>query len=146
MNAATQKEARERGLPTYFTGKPCVRGHITYRYTKNGVCNQCSTEFSKRWQASNPEEFRRRNENYRRFRKYGLTPEAFEALVEEQNGLCKTCDKELIGRELHIDHCHTTGAVRGLLCRGCNTALGHVKDSVETLERLIVYIKNSLKS
>ena len=45
-----------------------------------------------------------------------------------------------------VDHCHTTGVVRGALCRGCNLALGFAKDSVDTLSGLIDYLKRAQES
>ena len=45
--------------------------------------------------------------------------------------------------EMHIDHCHATGMVRGVLCFNCNAALGHVRDSQERLQKLIFYLDKS---
>lgn len=44
--------------------------------------------------------------------------------------------------DLHVDHDHETGLIRGLLCHHCNTLLGHAKDSVDVLEAAIVYLKS----
>ena len=41
---------------------------------------------------------------------------------------------------MHVDHCHKTGAVRGVLCFNCNAALGHVNDSQERLQKLKDYL------
>jgi hypothetical protein len=56
--------------------------------------------------------------------KYGLTPEDYDAKLAEQGGVCAICGKSPTKRRLHIDHCHETGRIRGLLCTGCNTRLG----------------------
>lgn len=55
--------------------------------------------------------------------------------------VCEACGKkgERVG-EMHVDHCHDTGAVRGVLCFNCNAALGHVNDSIERLQSLIRYL------
>lgn len=55
--------------------------------------------------------------------------------------VCEACGKkgERAG-EMHVDHCHDTGAVRGVLCFNCNAALGHVNDSIERLQSLIRYL------
>jgi hypothetical protein len=55
--------------------------------------------------------------------------------------VCEACGKkgERTG-EMHVDHCHDTGAVRGVLCFNCNAALGHVNDSIERLQSLIRYL------
>lgn len=41
MDILTRPEAREKGLKTYYTGKPCRNGHDSYRYTQSGTCAQC---------------------------------------------------------------------------------------------------------
>lgn len=60
----------------------------------------------------------------------------------------RTCTKclsfklwEDFPKKLYIDHCHTTGTVRGLICQQCNTLLGMAKDSIPTLENAIVYLR-----
>ena len=71
--------------------------------------------------------------NYHLMIRYGITLEQYENLFKNQNGRCaiKNCSAELAlrGRSTHVDHCHNTGKIRGLLCRACNHALGHIKDN-----------------
>lgn len=51
MELISKREARERGLYTYFTGKPCKRGHLAFRYVSTGVCQECNRERSSlEWQ------------------------------------------------------------------------------------------------
>jgi DNA mismatch repair ATPase MutS len=61
----------------------------------------------------------------------------------EQRGKCKICNKPLHydKRSTHIDHCHTSGKVRGLLCHLCNPMLGMAQDKIETLQSAIRYLK-----
>lgn len=70
---------------------------------------------------------------------YGLTPEQYTELFERQNGVCAIC-QEMTTDRLHIDHCHETGRVRGLLCGKCNKALGLLKDSTKLLDRAKEYL------
>jgi len=70
----------------------------------------------------------------------GLTLQDYEEAFEQQGGVCAICHKSE-GRRLSIDHDHTTGAFRGLLCRGCNLILGNAQDSTLTLESAIKYLK-----
>lgn len=82
--------------------------------------------------------------------RYGITSEQFDSLLSEQGG-CAACGRsESNGKYWHVDHDHAccpTDArscgrcIRGVLCHGCNTALGNVGDSVETLTALIEYIR-----
>src|SRR2546428_12923650 len=71
---------------------------------------------------------------------YGITEEVFNALFEEQNGLCAICKQPELYRKLSVDHDHLTSKVRGLLCSRCNTGLGLFKDSKVFLEAAIIYL------
>lgn len=90
------------------------------------------------WKKRNPDKVQR-NRLTSKLRGYGLTSDQYNAMVERQGGRCAICD---LYRPLVIDHCHTTGEVRGLLCGQCNTALGMVGDSLDTIERYVDYLKN----
>lgn len=68
---------------------------------------------------------------------YGITPDDYECMFNEQNGLCAICKEAPPDA---IDHDHSTGKVRGLLCRHCNWGLGHFKDNQSFLESAISYL------
>lgn len=68
-----------------------------------------------------------------RERRYGLSAADMAALT---GAACDVCGRP--GQ--HVDHDHATGAVRGLLCRACNTALGMVEDDPDRLYALILYL------
>ncbi len=76
-------------------------------------------------------------------KRFGLTPEQYQAMWQEQNGQCRICGSPLIpGKGGHaIDHCHNSGRVRGLLCNGCNSGLGYFRDDPERMLRAIAYLK-----
>jgi len=69
-------------------------------------------------------------------------------MLESQNNVCKVCNQpeKAVHRitkqpvALSVDHCHTTGKIRGLLCSGCNTGIGKLKDSPEILSKAIEYL------
>jgi len=87
----------------------------------------------------NPESMRDRS--YRR--KYGITLEEYNYLLEKQDSVCAGCggaENRAATGNLAVDHDHRTGRVRGLLCSNCNRALGLIGDSVETLNRLANYL------
>jgi len=73
--------------------------------------------------------------------RYGITPEQYNELFEKQKGLCAICGKEQEAR-LHVDHCHNTKVVRGLLCGNCNRALGLMKDNIEFLLKAVNYLQD----
>lgn len=73
--------------------------------------------------------------------KYGLSQAAYDELLSAQDGGCKICFRKPGKRPLHVDHCHATGIVRGLLCHQCNWYLGTIDADKTVLERLIDYVK-----
>lgn len=74
-------------------------------------------------------------------RKYGLSKGGYDDLYRKQKGLCAICLKQFKGtKQTHVDHCHKTNKVRGLLCSKCNPAIGLFGDDVLTLSRAIDYI------
>lgn len=77
-----------------------------------------------------------------RKRRYGIEPEDYDKLLNEQKNACAICNtSDWKGNGPHIDHDHKTGKTRGLLCHSCNTALGSFKDNIEILMSAIDYIK-----
>ncbi len=98
------------------------------------------TEYMRGWREKNREkhnrlsrESQKRNRHkyvekigdYHLRRKYGLSLDEKRAMVAAQNGKCLICAKEFKNsRSTHVDHCHQTGRIRGILCNVCNTKLG----------------------
>lgn len=69
-----------------------------------------------------------------------MTFERYEELLLEQNHACQIC-KRVPERTLHVDHCHATQKVRGLLCGECNRGLGNFDDSEEFLLAAVAYLR-----
>lgn len=80
----------------------------------------------------------------RRFSKYGITVDTFVKLADSQNNCCAVCNTPVgdIFEDLCIDHNHSTGKVRGLLCLKCNSALGMLKDSAEYASSAAAYLES----
>lgn len=74
-----------------------------------------------------------------RWYKYKIGPNRFEYMMELLDKKCPICRFDF--DEVHMDHCHKTGAFRMPLCRSCNHGLGHVKDNPKTLLSMIQYIE-----
>lgn len=77
--------------------------------------------------------------------KYGITPEQYELMSAQQDGLCAICkrppqDSDARKVRLEVDHDHTTGKIRKLLCHGCNVALGLFQDSSGIVYRAMEYL------
>jgi len=86
-------------------------------------------------------------------KKYGITLEDYNKMLESQNNVCMICGKNETHKhnisskyvDLAVDHDHSTGKVRGLLCTYCNVGLGAFKDNKELLQKAIEYLNKSLK-
>lgn len=78
-----------------------------------------------------------------RYRRYGITQEQFDQMLEQQSHKCFICftDKPKGMGGWLVDHCHATSKVRGILCANCNSMLGHAKDNIATLERAAFYLE-----
>jgi ribosomal protein S20 len=73
-------------------------------------------------------------------RDFGINEETYFIMLEQQNNVCKICQKS-DKRRLCVDHCHKTGRIRGLLCQRCNKCIGQFEDDPELLTRAIEYLK-----
>ena len=149
-------------------GHPFTDGNI-FMDGKSRRCKACAVEKATAWRVANPERHREnqrraqrayvsRNPDVQRATqlkaKYGITIADFDAMFAAQNGCCKVCDVKLDvytrfvsespvnkATTAHIDHCHSTGRVRGLLCLRCNSAVGYLKDCPERARRLAQYLE-----
>ena len=79
---------------------------------------------------------RRKIQHYRY--KYDISLEELNALKDAQHGCCAVCHKPT--EKLYVDHCHSSGQVRGMLCYHCNVMLGHVFDDIQILDNAIKYL------
>lgn len=74
-------------------------------------------------------------------RRFGLTLEQWDAMLVAQNGSCKLC-RIPFKHNPHVDHCHVTGVVRGLLCHHCNTGIGNLRDDPQLLREAAAYLES----
>ncbi len=77
----------------------------------------------------------------RNCKKYGLTKDKLDEMMKAQDNKCAVCG-ETSQKALHIDHCHATGVVRGLLCNNCNTGIGFFRDNPELLKNAADYLND----
>lgn len=76
--------------------------------------------------------------NYRLGRNFGITLLDFLDMEKQQSGKCAICDE--LCADLHVDHCHDTGVVRGLLCGSCNRGIGLLRDDPGILMNAVNYL------
>jgi len=77
----------------------------------------------------------------RTYKKYGIKATEYENMFRCQEGKCAICEETTPGQNLHIDHNHETGEVRGLLCSQCNMFIGLAKEDKNILSRAIKYLE-----
>jgi len=146
-----KNKSKNDGLGTEC--KPCARQNLKKWQSENPEKQKAN---KKKWYKNNLNKVRTQSKNWREnnpdrykvhmrtstLKKYNLTIESFEEKRLAQNNKCEICQETLkSGFELHIDHCHATNKVRGLLCIHCNTLLGRAKDSIEILKSAQKYLQ-----
>ena len=145
LDAFRKDRARARKTKGKFRRIPEKnRGFMSY-------CIPCGTVRLMKWREENRGKYRaiarrhyhkdvRRTKNSRLKRSYGLTTEDLERMTAEQGGRCASCGDV---KALHVDHCHRSGKVRGLLCSLCNVGIGFFRDDPERLKAAIAYLNRS---
>jgi hypothetical protein len=133
--------------------RQCFQAKAKQRQEADPELKERARRRTAQWIADNRERYDqykaayRKSDNHRRAwrkwylrDKYGITPEDYDRLLEDQGGGCAICGKPPDGMALHVDHCHETGRVRGLLCFSCNAGLGQFKHDPDLLEEALVYV------
>jgi len=109
-------------------------------------CHPCVAKTTAEWRERNPDYGRRwyrknreRHAAYSRYQKYGITADHLAEMVLAQNGCCAIC---AVAMDVpNVDHDHSTGAVRDLLCRKCNSALGLFNEDLAVMRSAIAYLE-----
>lgn len=109
-----------------------VYGKSYYSKNKESIIKK-TTEYHKK----NPQVRKKALLNYY----YGISLEAYQDIVNKNNGKCYICNEFPSHRKLFIDHCHISNKIRGALCSKCNTILGFCNDKIEILKSAIKYLK-----
>jgi len=133
--------------PKCKTEKPLelFNKHAKERDGLQRLCRDCQKESSRKYLSTEKGATTTRQAHLRR--KYGIDLQTYEELLLSQGNKCKICrvDSNPDSRAGYfvIDHNHTTGDIRGLLCTKCNALLGLAQDSEDILERAKQYLQNS---
>jgi len=154
--------ARQEGR-IYYIGYKCKKCLNDQRYVSNGQCIECSKQKNsvQRQQAADryakstkgrDQQRRSRVRHKERQRDaslqkmYGISLTEYNTMLSSQEHKCAICGKhqDSFSKRLFVDHCHTTGVVRGLLCHKCNSGLGHFEDNVYNMQKAIDYLKNGV--
>jgi len=116
---------------------------------KNGLtprCKYCHYIQTREWRKKNKEKIPNYCRKHGLKTRYGLSIEDFEKLKKFQNNCCAICgdipniEKPSQANKLHVDHCHITGKIRGLLCHLCNRGIGLFRERKDLLQKGIDYL------
>lgn len=116
-----------------------------YRDGHRGQCNSCRVKHHAAYAVgrerakTNPAVTRRTKLKQR----YGMTEDDYAIMLAAQGGCCAVCNGDSPGgrwQRFHVDHCHSTGEIRGLLCHACNVTLGAMGDSINGVMRYVTYL------
>jgi hypothetical protein len=128
--AADAQKKREKRITSLHEVRAQARTH----YQKNREKRLAAMRV---WQDKNRHKIR----DAELIKKYGISLSQKQSLLDLQDGVCAICQS--VPAVPHIDHCHTTGRVRGILCGRCNTGLGQFQDSLDRLSGAIRYLTNT---
>lgn len=132
----------EKTLDLFAKGK-------NYKDGRRGTCKKCHTSYMTNYYNNNPdkkaEKIKLNSGKDPNWKRHHITEKTFNEMLDKNNGLCYACN---INKGTSIDHDHSCCSgnrscgkcVRGILCNQCNTALGLIKDSKNTLNNLIKYL------
>lgn len=107
------------------------------------ICKICDASISRDWYKNNIE----RKKDYDLKRHFGIGIKEYKEMLEKQNNSCAICKQKETSTckkgntmRMAVDHCHTTGKIRGILCSNCNKGIGSLKDSIDNLKNAIIYL------
>jgi hypothetical protein len=116
-------------------------------------CKDCVKKKSREYQEKSTDSNRHSRFKAKLLYRYGITLLQYKQLQEKQNNKCAICKKEETNihnssgkiTRLAVDHCHTSGKIRGLLCKNCNLLIGYAKENSEILLNASSYIEEQQK-
>lgn len=120
----------------------CFRRHEAWRLSNKDK----AAADQKKWRDNNPE----RSADHQLKLNYGVPLGTYARMFAEQKGLCAICKTDKPGgrpradgtpARFHVDHCHDTGRIRGLLCHHCNVGIGNFKHNPDLIRKAIAYVK-----
>jgi hypothetical protein len=150
--AAGKRTPRQPYIPPLF--KVCIKCKVEKSVSEfwprggrqkgqvDSYCKPCANERKKIWDDDN--KYRRKLVLIKNL--YGIDEEEYVGLINRAAGRCESCGDPFIGSwkdQMNVDHNHTTGVVRGMLCSSCNIALGLLKEDEIRIEKLLSYLRRT---
>lgn len=141
----SREERREYAREYRKNNREQCRESVRRSYEKN---REERREYARRYHETHDEQIKAYRETHKEERRnyhlkstYGVTLEEYEDMVVKQDSKCKICGE--FWDRLHIDHCHKSGKIRGLLCNPCNRGLGMFKDNIGLLAGAMEYLRSN---
>lgn len=107
----------------------------------SGRCKSCDDKARRKWRENNPERSKESARGRNLKCKYGITIKDYEFLLASQGGVCGICGWNSGDRNFCVDHDHSSGKIRGLLCNNCNRGLGLLGDTHRAIELALEYLQ-----
>lgn len=122
--------------------KQCEKIRQREKYQRNPEKGRAK---NRRWRSKNKDKVKRSNRRNHLQHYYKMSENDFSNLLSKQNFQCAICQTKKPGgkKRFHVDHCHETQKIRGLLCNNCNRGLGYFKDDIIRLKQAIIYLKKN---
>lgn len=137
-----RNKSKPGGLDGYC--KVCRKAVRQARYQKDLAARDKRRIYQRKWFRENASRMRAANRDLRLRYRYNLTAEEYAHLLAQQSGRCAICgvafSRGTSQERFSVDHDHSTGVIRGLLCRRCNRGLGFFGDEREVLLRAADYL------
>lgn len=127
--------AASNGSVTYAPSKPCKYGHLL-RYVNSNNCVECDKRMAEKHKIT---------QKFCRIMKlYNLSKDDYLQMVSNQQSKCKLCETFVENHfNMHVDHCHETSKVRGLLCGKCNQGIGLLQHNPELIRKAALYCEQT---
>lgn len=121
-----------KSIKEFNKDKQTFNGFSTY-------CKLCNNKKGKTRYKLHKDEYK----SYGLIKKFGITLEDYNILLNNQDGVCAICEKSQFGKALAVDHCHKTKVIRGLLCDSCNLGLGKFNDDKKLINKASKYLEGA---
>lgn len=122
------------------SSKPLARANKYYKNNKDTVDRKRNEHYHR---SKHTPEMRTYRKNSKLKYDFGITLEQYNQMIANQRGVCAICKKPFSDKTPHVDHCHKTGKIRGIVHPRCNLLLGMAGDDVELLQQCIIYLKET---
>lgn len=147
--AEANRKFREKN-PTYHRDWSRANPEKISEYNRRHAKPGESAKRGRAWREKHPDrkrEYELAHQRERReshlLKRYGLTADDFDKLLASQGGGCGACGNSKPRGQWHVDHCHATGTIRGILCVACNTLLGKLEKNPRRVQSLYDYLERT---